>query len=194
MNYNQTMYFSVLKDIRDMIESKSIQEKSLKEDLNKIQQLKNNIVNIFDCFDNYQKVKQGIWENSNYCIHCNYLTSTEYQSLIYNIPEILILVFNRGVKSEFKIKLEFTELLDLTNYVEINDKNNNPNSCLYDLIGVITHLGDNQGSEHFIATCKSPIDNLWYQYNDDLVYPLSDFKLNILYLSMPYVKKKKKRV
>ena len=48
-------------------------------------------------------------------------------------------------------------------------------------------MGESGASGHFIATCKSPIDGQWYQYNDDMVYKIKDFKSQILDYAMPYI-------
>ena len=58
---------------------------------------------------------------------------------------------------------------------------------IYELIGVVTHMGESGSSGHFVATCKSPIDHKWYQYNDDLVFYQSDFQKQILNYAMPYI-------
>ena len=47
-------------------------------------------------------------------------------------------------------------------------------------------MGESGGSGHFIATCRSPIDNNWYQYNDDLVFPVTDFNQQILNYAIIY--------
>ena len=72
-------------------------------------------------------------------------------------------------------------------------KKDKPN-IIYNLYGVVTHIGESGPNAHFIASCKSPVDNNWYQYNDDLVYPINNFKEEILNVAMPYIlfyKKKK---
>ena len=48
-------------------------------------------------------------------------------------------------------------------------------------------MRESGSSGHFIATCKSPIDNLWYQYNDDLVFKVDNFTNQILNYAMPYI-------
>ena len=48
-------------------------------------------------------------------------------------------------------------------------------------------MGESGSSGHFVATCKSPIDHKWYQYNDDLVFPITDFNSQILNYAMPYI-------
>ena len=41
----------------------------------------------------------------------------------------------------------------------------------YELIGVITHLGESGASGHFIAICKSRVNRQWYFFNDDIALP-----------------------
>ena len=100
-----------------------------------------------------------------YCNNCKRQMNSTYQTFLYYAPEILILVLNRGTGIQFKISLEFYEQLDIRNYFEAS----NTTGGVYDLIGVVTHMGESGASGHFIAACKSPIDNRWYKYNDDLV-------------------------
>ena len=151
------------------------------QNLNKIQLLQNNKVNIFDCFDYNQKEENFCGENAMYCNDCNMQLPTIYQTLLYSAPEILILVLNRGAGIQFKIQLEFYEEINLSNY--IHEKG----PIIYDLISVVTHMGESGSNGHFIATCKSPIDNNWYQYNDDLVFKINNFKSQILDYAMPYI-------
>ena len=105
-------------------------------------------------------------------------------SYLYTAPLLLILVLNRGTRIQFKIKLEFYTELNLSNFIQARPNNEN---IIYDLIGVVTHMGESGSSGHFIATCKSPIDNLWYQYNDDLVFRVDNFTNQILNYAMPYI-------
>lgn len=41
-------------------------------------------------------------------------------------------------------------------------------TATYDLYGVVKHYGDND-SGHYIATTLDPVDQNWYNYNDDNV-------------------------
>ena len=142
-----------------------------------------NSVNIFDCFDYNQKIDIMAGENAMHCNICKRLEQAYYHSYIVNSPEIIIIILNRGKGIEFNVKLEFEEYLNLKKYV----RNNNNNSCNYQLIGVVTHLGESGASGHFIAYCKSPIDNNWYLYNDDLCFPVTDFKKKVIDSGMPYI-------
>ena len=42
-------------------------------------------------------------------------------------------------------------------------------------------------NDHFIAYCRSPIDDNWYKYNDDLVTPINDVKQEVIDYAMPYL-------
>ena len=113
-----------------------------------------------------------------YCSICNMQLPSTYTTFIYSPPPILILVLNRGQGIQYKIKMEFYTEIDLTNYVEYKEKDKR---IIYDLIGVVTHMG------HFIAACRSPIDNKWYQYNDDMAFAVQNFNTQILNYAMPYI-------
>ena len=148
----------------------------------KYQKLNNNIVDIIDCFEYNQKVDFFSGSDQIYCNQCKNTSNANYVSLLETAPKVLIILLNRGSGIQFKIKLEFTEELDITNYV--NQKNGN---IKYKLIGVITHLGESGESGHFIAHCLSPIDNNWYTYNDAIVSKIDDIQKQIIDLGMPYL-------
>ena len=154
------------------------------QNLTKIKLLQNNYVNIFDCFEYYQKIENFSGENSMYCNICRMQWPSNYATFLYSAPNILILVLNRGKGIQFNVKLEFYTELNLTYFVEARQNNE---MIIYDLIGVVTHMGESGASGHFIANCKSPIDGLWYQYNDDLVSRIQDFNSQILNYAMPYI-------
>jgi ubiquitin C-terminal hydrolase len=154
------------------------------QNLFKIQLLQNNQVNIFDCFEYNQKIEYFTGENAMYCNTCQMQKDSNYATYLYSPPLILILVLNRGQGTQFRVKMEFCAELNLTSFFEAKQNNQ---SIIYDLIGVVTHMGESGASGHFIATCKSPIDGLWYQYNDDLAYRVHDFNKEILNYAMPYI-------
>ena len=117
-----------------------------------------NSVNIYDCFDYNQKLEFFTGENSMYCNNCKSQQPASYNTLLFTAPEIMIIVLNRGKGIEFNVKLDFYEELNLQNYVQFNNF-----GYLYNLIGVVTHLGESGASGHFIAYSKSPVDNQWYR-------------------------------
>ena len=148
------------------------------DEVRKFVALKNNMgmyyqnikqVNILDCF--YYGQKQN--DLDGYCDRCQsnnakILTVTQ----IFSPPNVLMIVFNRGKGLQFNIKINFSEILDLSKIIITN----NP---IYELQGVIKHLGDSSASGHFIAYCRSPIPkfhNCWYCYNDETVVETKDWK------------------
>ena len=147
-------------------------------------QLENiNSVNIYECFDYYQKTETMSGDNAMHCNNCKSQETAYYQTYIVNSPDIIIIILNRGKGIEFNVKLEFTEYLNLQCYV----KNYNGLSSNYKLIGVVTHLGESGASGHFIAYCRSPINNTWYQYNDELCNDVNNFKKDVIDYAMPYI-------
>ena len=79
-------------------------------------------------------------------------------------------------------KINFFEELNLYNFIEYKNT-----GVIYNLIGVITHLGGSDMNGHFIAYCKNPIDNHWYQYNDAIIFEVQDFKAEVIDYAMPYL-------
>ena len=148
-----------------------------------LQKLNNNIVNIMQCFEYNQKIDKFTGSDQIYCNKCNQMADANYVSTLETAPKILILLLNRGTGLQFKVKLEFTEILDISKYVS----QQNGNGVKYKLIGVITHLGLSGEDGHFIAHCLSPIDKKWYTYNDAIVHEIKDYQKEIIDLGMPYL-------
>ena len=147
-------------------------------------QMNNNIneVNIFDCFDYDEKVNYMTGQNQMFCNYCRSNCDSYMKTNLYTGPEVLILILNRGKGIEFDVKIYFTEELNLSKYIE-----NKESGYMYNLIGVITHLGESSMSGHFIAYCKDPLNGRWYKYNDAIVDEVNDFKKEVIDFAMPYL-------
>ena len=143
------------------------------------------IVNIDDCFIYNQKTDLFTGENKNYCNICKQLSDSYYTSRIFVSPNILILILNRGKGNIYKVKMDFTETIDITNYVLQREKIGD--RLIYNLYGVITHIGESGPNAHFVASCKSPVDGFWYRFNDARVDPIKDFKSEIYDFYSPYI-------
>ena len=91
---------------------------------------------------------------------------------------------NRRQGIQYNVKINFVEELNLYNFVEYKDTGVN-----YQLIGVISHLRESGMGGHFIAYCKNPISNSWYQYDDSIVNEVnySNFKAEVIDYAMPYL-------
>jgi len=143
----------------------------------------NNCVSIYDCFQFNQKTELFTGENRNYCNICQQLYDSYYTSKIYICPTVLIIILNRGKGNIYNIKLFFDEIIDVTEFVLQKEKS----KIIYYLYGVITHIGQSGPNAHFVASCKSPIDNKWYRYNDSIVNPIEDVQKEIIDFGTPYI-------
>lgn len=120
-------------------------------------------VTLEDCFENEISDSEFKGENQIFCNDCKKLCNAKGISKIYSSPYYLILILNRGKGNEFECDVEFEETLDISNYVERKDC-----PTKYELIGVISHLGESSMNGHFIAYCKH-FDGRWYSFNDSSV-------------------------
>ena len=120
-------------------------------------------VTIYDCFDHEINETDFEGENQIFCNRCRKMTDGKCKNKIFSSPHILILVLNRGKGNQFNCDVKFDEKINISNYVE---KNNCPVN--YNLIGVISHLGESSMSGHFIADCKH-FDGKWYSFSDSSV-------------------------
>ena len=145
--------------------------------------INNNRVNLYDCFIYNQKTDKFTGENQNYCNICRKMADSDYTSRIYVSPNVLILILNRGKNNMFNVKLDFALNIDITNFVILKDKP----KVTYNLYGVITHIGESGPNAHFVASCKSPVDNLWYRFNDGIVSQINDFQKEVHDFCNPYI-------
>ena len=143
----------------------------------------NNVVNMNDCFNFYQKSDLFTGDNKNYCNICNQLFDSIYTTKIYSSPNYLILIINRGKGNIYNIKLDFPEILNISQFIIKKEKPN----IIYNLYGVLTHLGESGPNAHFFASCKSPVDGKWYRYNDAFVTPINDFQKDVIDFGTPYI-------
>ena len=140
----------------------------------------NNKVNIYECFEQYQSNTFLYGDNQIYCNNCKSLANNLNVCRLLITPRILIINLNRGRGIQFKVDLQIEEFIDLKNYVYLPQS---PHK--YQLIGIIAHLGPSGNSGHYIAFCKSFVDNNWYKYNDGMVN-LSYFQ-EAISSGLPYV-------
>jgi len=175
-NYYTIFPLEVLKNCK-LKELENNNKINQKEKEFKISLLNKNIINIKDCFEQYQRIAINSLK-SLICPNCNKETNADYQILFHILPQIFIFNLNRG-RNFYKGKLIFDEILDLKDYGK--------NGGIYELINVITYLGKDNSNGHFIAACKSFIDNRWYRYNDAVVSEITNFEKDIVDFGLPYI-------
>ena len=159
--------------------------KNMKNNSNQFKgiQNNNNIVSLYDCFFYNQKSDLFTGDNRNYCNICKQLFDSIYTSKILISSNVLVLILNRGKGNIYDVKLDFCEAIDITQFVLKKDCP----QLIYNLYGVITHIGQSGPNAHFVASCKSPIDNKWYRYNDAFVNPIADLKKEVIDFGTPYI-------
>ena len=77
----------------------------------------------------------------------------------------------------------FTETLDITQFVIFKESS----PLIYKLYGVVSQVNQDGSSQHFIASCKSPINNKWYKYDDTNVTPISNVQSEVICFGNPYI-------
>ena len=136
-------------------------------------------IDIYDFFEYYRRNELMKGDNNMYCNICKISCNAYYSTELYSMPNYLIIVLNRGKGNIFQYDLHFPKILDLKKYVV------HPESgYMYDLYGVICHLGPSSMGGHFIAFCRHRMNNLWYKYNDSKVTECEDDEF--LY-GVPYI-------
>ena len=77
----------------------------------------NNRVNIYECFYYNQNGKYFTGEDKNYCNICKSKQDTIYKPVIFISPNVLILILNRGKGNMYNVKLDFSEKIDISQFV-----------------------------------------------------------------------------
>ena len=124
-------------------------------------------LNLYDAFYCEQEEERLEGENMIYCNVCRQLSPGVHQQQIYGMPNILIIILNRGKNNQdFNEEFRFDEILDFTNK---NLAVNNGSIQKFYLCGIITHLGESGAGGHFIAYCRNSINDYFTCYNDAAV-------------------------
>ena len=150
---------------------------------NNINNCQNNVVSIYECFFYDQKTNYFTGENKNHCNLCKQTCDSQYTSKIFYSPNILIVILNRGKESIYNDKLYFNENIDITQFIMQKDTPR----IIYSLYGVVTHIGKNDLNDHFVASCKNPIDNKWYRFNDAIINQITDVQKEVIEFGTPYI-------
>ena len=137
-------------------------------------------INLYECFEYYQKVELMSGDNQMYCNVCKATLNAYYSSTIYSAPKYLIINLNRGKNAVYQCRIYFPETLKLFKYVINTDGNTE-----YELYAVISHIGPSSMEGHFVAYCRNRMDDKWYCYNDAFVNECT--KAQEYYNGMPYI-------
>ena len=141
-------------------------------------------VTLDNCFENYQDEELLVGANQIFCNNCRCMSNAKTGNKMFTSPEVMTIILNRGKGLEFDVNFEYPLTVNINKYVTDKTTNNN-----YELICVLTHLGPSGMAGHFIAFCKSPINDQWYCYNDAMVSKVNDprYQNNNQIEGIPYV-------
>ena len=126
--------------------------------IKKVNQLK---ISILDCLKEDTKPNFFKGNNKLYCEKCDKSVDGKSNNKICISPKILILFLDRGINNRFMCDVNFAEVIDINEFLEIKGKK-------YNLIGVIERLGPSGQNGHFIANCKH-FDGNWYIFSDSTI-------------------------
>ena len=140
-------------------------------------------ITLNDCFKFNERPEVLEGSNQIHCIGCKEDTNALIYNKIYTSPEILIIVLNRGIETEFGIQFSFPFEISLDKYIIDKTKGTN-----YELICVLNHHGSNGSGGHFVSYCKSPIDNIWYFHDDAKIVKCPNvFQTEQFSFGFPYI-------
>jgi ubiquitin carboxyl-terminal hydrolase 8 len=139
--------------------------------------IQNNHISIYDYFF----FKKESSQNQNFCLNCNKFCESIFNSKIFLSPYIIIIILEREKYKKTSIKLDFTETIHITQFAF-----KNVSKFEYNLYAVITSI--NKGNYNsFVASIKSPIDNKWYRYDDEKVYPINNIETEVIEFGTPKI-------
>ena len=127
-------------------------------------------LNIFDCFDYYQKPETLLGDKALFCPECKeYNESTSIKN-IYSTRNILVIIFENIKEFNMeKINFDYTEIINLRDYVQFK-KDEKMKEKFY-LCGVVNSIEDKNGNEIFNAFCRIGKNNDWFCYDNEKTYP-----------------------
>ena len=131
------------------------------EEVRKFKNRIQNTVDIFECFEHYERDEFMSGQNKIYCNICHKMENSINKSQLIIGPNILVINLNRGKGLQFNIEIKFKEYLDISKFIYYKET-----PTYYELIGIVTHFGPSSMGGHFIAFSKSFVDQNWYKYND----------------------------
>ena len=147
-----------------------------------------NKINIYDCLNYYESPKI-IEQNGKECDKCGNKEAFLITSKIKKCQNNLLVLLNKNFNNEEKnenIKFELNEIIDMKNYLKENENKERIMYYLYAIICLnISFDENNKNIIHHVAFCKSPVDNKWYKYDDNIVEPINELENEVDKVGMP---------
>ena len=112
------------------------------------------------------------------CEECNKKVPSVKRQVMKYLPRVLVLALKRFefdydqlARNKLNDYFPFPTELDMFPYTqEYNPNNNTDKKILYDLIGVVIHMGNSERG-HYYSLIKEQSSQKWYEFNDKEVTP-----------------------
>ena len=147
-----------------------------KKHFNMLNEVKNGIAQIDECFSNFSGLEELDKTNEFYCEKCKTIQKAKKQMMICRAPHFLILQLKRfvsntkGVAQKSKILVNFPITgLDMKKYINYNYEQF---PMIYDLIAVAYQIGEADYG-HYYAAVKNPMSDRWYKCDDHIIKEIS---------------------
>ena len=169
---NKGLYYLAfrLNDVLDYLKDNKIKE--------------NNNINIYDCL-NFFECPKIAEPNGKICEKCGNKEEFLITSKIKKCQNNILILLNKNFNKEEDIKFELNEILEMKNIIKNNENQEELNYYLYAIICLNITFGENKNIIHHVAFCKSPVDSLWYKYDDDVVEPVVNLESEVEKIDMP---------
>ena len=120
-----------------------------------VQNYRKNIMNVYECFNCLNRSKMRLDFNKFIvCENCKSYSKFVESKTFYEVPNNLIIMFDRGENNENDLLIYFEERIKFEKWnVENNEKKE------YYLVGAINEIRDNSGKKKYIAFIKK--NNYW---------------------------------
>jgi ubiquitin C-terminal hydrolase len=137
--------------------------------------------NIYDGFEDNQKIQLLKGDNKFLCNNCKKLCEAKICCKIIQPPNKLLINIDYGKNKKYEpSKIIFDETIDITKYINFNFGTN----IRYRIICVCTHYGFSGSYGHYIAFCRHRLTGQWYKFNFStffLVATISTFTKLVLF-------------
>ena len=143
-------------------------------------------INIYDCLNFFQNPVIIDAENERECEKCGQLSKYILTNKLNTCQNNLLILLKKDLEKDNEdIKFKFSEILSMSGYVQEPGESK---KLIYYLYGIIYMSKDdnNDNSIHYIAFCNSPIDKMWYKYDDNKVELVSALDNEVSSLGIPF--------
>ena len=117
-----------------------------------------NEINIYDCFEYYQRIKPSVDNKEIYCKNCHQMVNTSNSTYLIYTPYILMV----RLKYKNNIKLQLEDTIDINYFLYAKNV-----PTLYELIGIVSLTNFKNNEKHYISFCK--IDEKWYKFDNEKI-------------------------